>query len=549
MAKITEQKNKLLHGGYPLLWITILGMLLYGQSIGFGYSYLDDTNLILNQLNNLGQLSYIPQAFKEDVFHSPGGQGYYYRPILTVSFVLDAVVGNGSLAMFRFSNILFHILATWLLFLCLAALKYDRIKSFLISLLFLVHPLLTQAVAWVPGRNDILLAVFIFGAFYAFIRYLETRKWQHLLVHTALWFLALLTKETALILPFLLFPAALLIFHAPFRKIAAPSSIWALLALVWFAIRASVLGGTPYQASDYISSLLRNLPAVIPFLGKSFFPVGLSVFPVFSDMTLSTILGIVAIMLMVFLLIISKPRRWVFFLFGIAWFLMFLVPTFIKHTTTADLTEHRGYLPLAGILIFLIESGPVKNLDLGRRISRISAGVLILLSAALTVIHLQSFKDRFAFWHNAVETSPSHAYNYNTLGAMYLLDNDLDQGYKYISKSLSINPDEPQANSNFGMINMRKGNLDEAEKFYKKEIAVNPLFDIVHYNYGILLYNQGKTDSALLMWEKTIEINPAYADAYQALMEVYRSQGKVDDYNRIGYLAVKNGVASQKNSE
>jgi hypothetical protein len=262
-------------------------------------------------------------------------------------------------------------------------------------------------------------------------------------------------------------------------------------------------------------------------------------------MKLATILGVVAIVLMVYLFISSKPKRATFFLFGLAWFLLFLLPAFIKHTTTDDLTEHRVYLPLFGILVFLMESWPVNNLDLGKTVSKTVVGGVITLFAVLTFIHLQDFKDRLAFWRNAVETSPSHAYNYNTLGAMYFMEDDLDNAYKYVSKSLSINPDEPQANSNLGLILMRRGDLAEAETYYKKEILVNPLFDIIYYNYGHLCYKLGKTDSALVLWEKTIEINPAYADAYQALMQVYRNLGRADDYNRIGEMAVRNGIASQ----
>jgi protein O-mannosyl-transferase len=530
-------------GWYALLWFAVCAFIIYGQSVNFSYTYLDDHTLILNQMEHLGRLSSIPGAFREDVFHTPGGGGYYYRPLLTVSFVLDAAFGKGSLALFHVSNIVFHILATFLLFLCLVELSYDRVKSFLISLIFMLHPVVTQSVAWIPGRNDILLTIFVMAAFLCFIRYLNSGKRGYFLCHFMFWFLALLTKETAMILPFLLFPAGLFIFRVPLRKMSIFSILWIVLAIIWFGIRAAVLGpGGSYPVSDSVESLLHNLPAILPFLGKCLFPAALSVFPILADMHTSAVLGIVAMLILVVLVIFTHPKNWFKFLFAACWFILFLLPTFIKHTQTPDLTEHRVYLPLIGIILFFMESGAVRNMDLHKFVPRAATGTVILVFGILTVIHLQSFRDRYAFWNNAVETSPNHAYNYNTLGAMYFLDGDMDQADAYFRKAVAINPSEPQANSNIGLILMRKGDLTEAERFYRKEISVNPLYDNVYYNYGLLFYKKGNLDSALVEWEKTIEVNPVYTDAYQALMMIYDTLNRRDDYLRVAGLARQNGL-------
>ena len=542
-AKSREQPTWWLKGGYPLLWIAIGAFLLYGQSIGFSYSYLDDHNLILNQLDKIQHLNYIPQAFREDVFHMPAGKGFYYRPILTVSFVLDAVIGSGSLWIFHFSNIIYHLLAVYLLFLCLTALKFDPLKSFLFSLVFLFHPVVTQAVAWIPGRNDILLTVFILTSFLFFIRYLDNAKWQNFLFHSVFWFLALLTKETALILPVLLFPAGLLLFRAPLRKLIFPGLVWIFLVILWFSIRASVLGNeSNYQVKDSVVSLMANLPAILPFLGKSLLPFSLSVFPILTDMKASSVLGIVSVIILVIMVFFTRPRTWGFFLFTMAWYILFLVPTFIKHTQTEDLTEHRLYLPLIGIILVFMISGPVRKINPGKSISKTLVGMVIILFAIISVIHLQAFRDRYTFWQNAVNTSPSHAYNYNTLGAMYFLDGELVQAERYFRKAVEINPSEPQVNANIGLICMRKGDIGEAEKFYRKEIRINPQYDNVYYNYGILYFKKGNIDSAIVSWEKTIEISPAYINAYRALMMVYDTLHLKADYFRIKDLAEKNGL-------
>lgn len=193
-----------------------------------------------------------------------------------------------------------------------------------------------------------------------------------------------------------------------------------------------------------------------------------------------------------------------------------------------------------------MESGPVRNMNFGKFIPRAASVVITGLFLFLTVSHLQAFRDRFTFWQNAVETSPSNAYNYNTLGAMYFMDGKLDKAEQFIRKSLVINPSELQANGNAGLICMRKGDLAEAERFYRKEISINPSYDNVYYNYGILYFKKGSIDSAAMAWEKTIEINPLYVDAYKALLFVYDTLKRQDDYSRITGLARKNGLTRRE---
>jgi len=199
-------------------------------------------------------------------------------------------------------------------------------------------------------------------------------------------------------------------------------------------------------------------------------------------------------------------------------------------------------LPLAGVLLFVLDNRPVRTINLRNSRAVMVAGALAAVFFIASFVHIRVFSDRFSFWNNAVQTSPSHAYNYNTLGAMYFMEGDLEKASGLFSKALELNPGEFQANGNMGLVLMQQGRVHEAAAFYRKEIAVNPGYDNVYYNYGLLFYNQGKTDSALLMWEKTVEVNPRYVDAYQALIQVYRDLGRQADLERIGNQAMQQGL-------
>ncbi|MCX6279942.1 MAG: tetratricopeptide repeat protein [Bacteroidetes bacterium] len=534
----------LLCKSFPLLWFATVAFILFGQSINFNYTYLDDQTLILSNLDKLGEISFIKNAFSEDVFHSGPGNGYYYRPVLTLSFIADAMIGRGNFAMFHFSNIVFHLLATFLLFLFFVETGFDRIRSFLFALLFLVHPLVTQAVAWVPGRNDILLAIFILSSFLFWLKFIKTGDNRYLLLHLSLFLIALFTKESAIVLPVMIILYSMAIMRTPLKNYSIAGPAWVIITFIWAVIRYYALGGgseVPFSAQ--IFSVVKNLPAVIPFLGKALFPFDLSVFPIIADMKVSIKLGIVATSVLIALVMITKPKQWFFYFFGILWFLIFLVPSFVSvNNQIPKFSEHRIYLSLVGILFFILSCNPVKKTNFSKPIPVTAFAGVAMIFSILTFLHTRHFRDNFIFWQNAVETSPSNAFNYNNLGAMYYLSGDLEKAEPLFRKALQVNPYEPMANSNTGLVCMNTNRPEEAEKLYLEEIRVNPHYDHAYYNLGLLYFNNSRTDEAISKWEKTLEVNPCYADAYKALLFAYKQLHRPGDYTRIEELAQQNGV-------
>lgn len=528
----------------PLLLFAITAFILFGQSISFKYTYLDDQNLVLGSMDKLKSVTYFSKAFSEDVFHTPSGHGFYYRPMLTISFMADAIIGKGSLPVFHISNIVYHILAAFLLFLFIAETGHDRRRSFLFGMIFLVHPMVTQAVAWVPGRNDSLLAIFILGSFLFWLKFLKSNNIRYVVLHLFFYTLALLTKENAIVLPVLIVLYSSWMLHTPLKKYAVAGSGWVILTIVWAVVRFQALGGANNVSfTTQILSIIKNLPAVLPFLGKMVFPFDLSVFPILTDMKVSVILGILAVGLIAFLIRITKPKEWYWYLFGSIWFLAFLVPSFVSiNNQIPNFSEHRGYLSLAGILFIFLECGPVKNPDFSRRFPVSVVIGICLLFSVLTFIHTRYFRDQFTFWQNAVDSSPSHAFNYNNLGAMYYLSGDLGKAEQLFRKALQINPSEPIAHNNTGLICMNTDRPAEAEKYFLAEIRINSSYDHVYFNLGLLYYNHGRYEDGIRQWEKTLTVNPLYIDAYKALLFAYEKADRKQDHDRIVQMARQNGV-------
>ncbi len=503
---------------YYFIGLIFSGLVVYFQTLRFDWTYLDDYNLIVANFDFISKASNIFKFFKEDVFHTHIG-GSYYRPILTLSFMIDAQIGGMSPFIYHLTNILLHLTACCVVFLFFLKLNYPLQTSFLFSLIFTLHPLLTQAVAWVPGRNDILLSIFALLSFISLLYFLESKEKKFYLAHLTFFILSLFTKENAVMIPVLCF----LYFHLIYdKKISFSTQLyylfwWFLITLIWFIIRSQVLKTTIGNADyDILKSLILNFPAIIPYIGKIFFPFNLSVFPILRDMKMEY--GVITIAIVILLLFISKTKRLNFVVFGIIWFVVFLLPSFIRPlTSTSDFSEHRIYLPMVGFMIILMEIGFKEVFKLKEKSFFILTSLVVILLSSITFIHSKNFKNRISFWENAVKTSPTHAFNYNNLGAMYWLEGRVDEAQKMWETAIKINPNERLVHGNLGLVHMNRGNFKEAEAEYLKEIEINPLYDNVYFNLGLLYYKQGRFKEAELMWEKTLEINPNYLDAYKSL--------------------------------
>jgi protein O-mannosyl-transferase len=523
------EKN-IFFGKRPYAIIIILGFLLYFQAFFFNFSYLDDNTLILDNGYFLGNLGNIFQAFQTDVFHLFNHSASYYRPLLTISFMLDYQLGATAAFIYHFTNVILHLIAVCLVFSFFIRLDYRRDLSFLFAIIFLVHPVLTQAVAWIPGRNDSLLAIFFLAFFILFLKYLEAGRQKYLWGCLIFFAAALFTKETAL------FSLPIIAFYLYFikkdkkNKFSVLYFFGILIGIIglWFFSRQLALQDSmaAMTLTNMLKSVFFNLPAVIQLTGKIFFPFNLTVLPIIQDTTF--IYGIGAIFLLTLMVFFTKEKRWNFMLFGLGWFFVFLFPSFIRPNPSlvADFIEHRLYVPLIGFLILIMETGIAKKFDYKKRTSLLLGGIIICVFCAITILHSRNFSNRLVFWINAAQNSTHYPLAHRNLGAMYYLDGNYDAAEKEFQKALELNINEEMCHNNLGLIYMQRGEKERSEAEFKKELSVNPFYDAAHFNLGLLYYQTGQKDEAESFWKKTLEVNPGHVDAWRNLAVLY--YGKKD---------------------
>ena len=502
----------------PYFLIFAFGFMLYAQTLFFDYTYFDDNELIVNKAAILQNIKNIPQIFSTDAFFS--GDKFYYRPILNLSFMVDAQFGGDMPFFYHLDNILLHILATVLVFCLLKKIIKRKDLSFFLSLLFLFHPVLTQAVAWLPGRNDSLLTIFILASFLSFLNFLDKPRFKLYLSYLLFLFLALLTKETAIFLPLLVIFYFLFIDESyTFRSDKSLLVIGSLaVGFVWFLMRSFALGREPINYFSAISGIIHNSPAILVGLGKLVLPFNLSVLPILEDSTI--IYGLIVLIGLLIAWFYSKQKRNKLIIFALLWFFFFLLPSFIRLNTLPDFIEHRLYLSLIGFLILLAEIDWIKNLDFSDRKVKIICASILLLFTSITFYQSRKFADRLTFWKAAASDSPHSPLAQRNLGAMYYLDGQADQAIKYYNLALALNPNEAMVHNNLGLILFEKGNYGQAEKEYHKELSLYPTYDKALFNLGNLYYQEKRYTEAVYLFKAALNANPYYYEAYARLLNL-----------------------------
>lgn len=500
----------------PYVIILLFGLALYGRTVFFDLTYLDDNALIVENYSIISDVRNLGLVFTNDVFFSTDRS--YYRPMLNLSFMPEAVTAEPIAALFYLVNIGLHILATILLFLFLTKINQRRILSLGLSLFFLVHPVLAQAVAWIPGRNDSLLAVFILAAWISFLNFsLKPRLWTYI-GYLVFFCLALMTKESAVVLPFLI--AYYFLYLRPERVNRHDRYLLlggsGAIIFFWFLMRRLVLGDLITSPGSMLEATISNSAVWLVYLGKIIWPFNLSLLPTLADS--SIIYGLICLALLALGLIFSRYHRWRYLIFGGAWFGLFLLPSLFLSAEFPYFLEHRLYLPMMGFLLILSELDIFSRLNWRRSITIWIAVIILLFLAVLSFRHSSYFSDRITFWQTAASGSPQAPLAQRNLGAMYYLDGNYDDALIHYRAALELNPTEAMVHNNIGLIYLERGDLEEAEQEFFQELKVNPFYDKALFNLGELYYRQGRPGEASRFWQETLKVNPNHQPAFSRLL-------------------------------
>ncbi|GIV34395.1 MAG: hypothetical protein KatS3mg031_1930 [Chitinophagales bacterium] len=506
----------------PRVSLSVITVALYLPALFFGYTELDDSIFIREFASFNARLSNVVTAFQRGLFHAT--DDIYYRPLFSVSIILNYQLSGTSITGYRIVNILLHLACVLMVYCLLKELHLKPSTAFLLAMLFAIHPVLVQAVVWIPGRNDSLLAFFIYPFFITAIRYINAGKMQWLILHTLSLAAALFTKETAVFAP----PAAMLILLYYLKKKPTEKSMlllyatWSIAALVYLMVRMQAsLNSKPLLASDLFFSMLQRLPVLLHYIGKVILPFNLSVFPMQKDT--SSWYGIAAMVLLMAGIRFAVTKDFRAIVTGAVFFLLFLIPVLAVPPSLNDqIFEHRLYIPLFGMLLIFSQTILFQNRLQDAKQAMLLLPLIVLL-ITLNLLHQQKFKSPLAFWTAAVASSPSSAY------ARMMLGMRMDKINKAQADSLimlSYQQDSTAKYINYYMGKVREPySREEAEKHYLRETEISGYVE-AYFELARMAFEKNDLPAAAAYLEKYIAKAPQDEAAHRNLLLLYLDTGQ-----------------------
>ncbi|RPI05309.1 MAG: hypothetical protein EHM64_07025 [Ignavibacteriae bacterium] len=545
--------NIFLRSWRPALWLVLVAAIPYLHILTFSeYTYFDDHFLIVENFSYIDEWSDAGHAFLEDVSHQGQG-GNLYRPFLTLSFILSAKISGTSPWGYHGIDILLHCIAGCLLFYTLQILGFKKNRSFFGALIFCVHPALTQAVAWIAGRNDSLLTVFILLSFISFIKFLSTSKMRWFFLHMLGFACALFTKESAIV-----FPVLALLYIAIIKKEEAWSlttllhlAAWGMIIVQWSILRHAAMIIPVEKSAQAATTVLSNLWIAVYYFGKLFWPFQPAFAPVFADIHITA--GIVALIVLAAALVLSERKDWKFILFGALWFLAFLVPTFYSHSgvhTPPKFYEHRIYLSSVGVFFILLSCSWTSWFERIKKILPLLFILVLMLFGGMSVMRTFHFKNSLTLGEYDASTSPHDPRRYNDIKRMSvprLLDDQVrilrggapqrgempavsqDELSKIIDElgnKVKFNDTDAVVHHALAVAYFARGLYLSSESNFLAALRVHPRDAALYYNLGVMYYAAHAIAQAENAWKDALQIDPAGGNAHLNLSYLYYETGQ-----------------------
>ncbi len=507
------------------MWLLAAVLLVYAPTFFFGLTELDDSIFIREFREYNEDITNLFTSFSRGLFDAV--KDPYYRPLFMNSMIINFKLSGGgeNIVVYHVVNVLFHALSVVLLFRLFLKLGIRELHSFLLALVFAVHPVISQAVAWIPGRNDTLLAIFIFSFLIFSINYTKEGNVKDLIWSQLFLLLAYFTKETAVFAA----PVALVLQVLALKskltdkRLHIQLGLWALCFAIWYAARAAATTQASVSSGQMLSDFFRRLPLIVQYLGKIFIPVNLSVFPIQHDTVYHY--GITAIVLLAAIIMLSKRKDLSIVLAGALVFLLFLLPALIVPQKLNEQSfEHRLYLPLAGILLLLSQTSLLQNKLNDKQL--FGAGAVICgLFAVLNYMHQANFKDPLSFWSQAAATSPNSAYANMMLGAR--IPNDAERSAELFRKAYKLNPKEKYINYYYAEMLLKKDSVLAAEKYLLEEKKISNYYQCDFYLARVAMVKQDRT-GAIGYLKSYLQRDPANSMANNNLLLLYGELQQAD---------------------
>jgi len=566
-------------GRAALAILFLLACVPYLNTLANKFVYDDGFQVVGNPYAH--SFKYLPRVFTTTVWSYRGAEGAsnYYRPMMTLGYLLTYKIAGLAPFAFHVVNILLNALVVWLVYAVLRELTGDRV-ALIAAALFALHPIHTEPVAWIAAVTDLELAVFYLATFLLLLK-LPQAKNRPLAVVTMCgsFVLALLSKEQAMTLPVL----ALLFEHfyrddrlttTRTEKLARYGPLW-IVAGAYLAIRVIAMRGlAKVVMRPNLSARETVLSAVAllgKYLGKLVWPARLSPYYTFEPSARlgdgRVLFGVAALVasLLLFALLWQRARP---LSLAFVWIFLPLAPVLnARWMPSSAFGERYLYLPslgfcwlVAGCAVLLWHHGLRGAPPTAARVVPVLLAILGLLYGAKTIVRNRDWRNdetlyqttlatdgdasliranlgSVAFdrgdseeaerdWLDALATAPNNVHALDSMAMLRRSQNRYAESLDYSAGALKFKPVDTFAHVNLGVTLAALGRAAQAEEQFRTAITLAPLSITAHNTYAKFLLLQGRAPEARAEFARSADADFS-ADAYDGLGDIDLGAGDV----------------------
>jgi Flp pilus assembly protein TadD len=553
---------------FHILLIALIGLIVYSNTLNTPFQWDEGHYIVENPL--VKDLRYFVAPDEAKKF--PLYDAYKNRYVGYLTFALNYKINGLDVTGYHIFNISVHILNAILVYL-LATLTFktpfmsgSRLKehsgpiAFFSSLLFVSHPIQTEAVTYVFQRLASLAAFFYLLSLvsYVYSRICAGKKRRYLYYALSLFsaVLAMKTKENAFTLPIVIALYEFSFFDGPIKRRIVPliPLLFTLLIIpfsifgtdkpigeIISGIGKGTIGYMDIPRGDYLFTQFR---VIVTYIRLLFLPINQNVdydYPVFDSFfepqVLLSFLFLLAILIFGFYLFrISRSRPHLRIVsFGIAWFFITLSIESSIIPIAMIMNEYRLCLP--GIGVFLGFSTVAVHMLSNVSNKSFPANYRLFLLILIIPLSLAAYnrngvwRDKISLWSDAVSKSPRKASPYNNLAAAHTEKGDYSKAVAYYREALRLDPASIGTYVNLGSIYRKIGYADAAMDMYQRAIAIDEEIagmNYAHLNLGIIYAEKVDFKNALEYYSKALAYDPYSVDVHVNLGNLYDEMGYTD---------------------
>ncbi len=538
---------------YVLPLVLAATLIVFLPSLQNKFVNLDDTQYVLeNPVIKEISLENLKTIFSEQFVGN-------FQPVTMLSYMLDHQFFGLDPFGYHLTNLLFHLLGTWLVFLIIKKLSGSGRIAFITSFLFGIHPLHVESVAWIAERKDVLYGFFFLWALYLYLSSPSLKGENTVLTPLRagailfLFLLSLLSKAQAVVLPVVFFAVDFLIKRKFSKKMILEKIPFFLLAVAFGLIAIQVQGKAgamqTFQYFPFYERMLFSCYALMTYLHKLILPLDLSCFYPYpeTDDKINTVWVYLspAVLLALALIVWKYFRDSKVVVFGIAFFLITIVLVLqLLPIGDALYADRYTYIPSIG-LFFIAAHYLVPVLK--KKITGVLVGACLLGYSYLSFERTKDWHDSIALYTDAIDNGYKAAILYNNRGAVLADSGKNEEALKDFVNLVSLKPRYPNGWRHKGLLHVRLKQNEEAIHSFSEAIKYYP-DDFTNYlSRGTVYVQKNDFENALKDFTKIIELQPSSGEGYYARSEAYGKSNRLPealaDINKAIEFAPDNGQA------